>query len=114
MTFEYSVEKDTVPVISLKGDLMDKNQAAGLLAEIDEMIASGTHTFIISLEELRHLNSSGLNVLISVLTKARKAGGEVAIANLSSKVKELFLITKLNSVFSVATSVEEAKDLIKA
>ena len=54
------------------------------------------------------MNSSGLNVMINVLTKSRKAGGEVAIANVTKKIKELLIITKLNSFFNVSESIDEA------
>jgi anti-sigma B factor antagonist len=57
---------------------------------------------------LKYINSSGLTVLINTLTKARKTGGEVMIANVSTKVSELLLITKLNTVFTVTPTVDEA------
>jgi len=60
-----------------------------------------------------YMNSSGLNVLVNILTKARNQHGEVVICNLSKKIQELFLITKLNTLFQVTTDVTEAVESFK-
>jgi anti-sigma B factor antagonist len=59
-----------------------------------------------------YMNSSGLNVLVNILTKARSHSGEVVVSNVSGKVKELFLITKLNTLFQVTESLEEAEKVL--
>lgn len=105
MIFSYSIEKN---VISLVGDLIDKHHASQMVSEIEAMIESGNNKIIFDLGQLKHMNSDGLTVLINTLTKARKNGGEVIIANVSKKINELLLITKLNTVFTVAGTVEES------
>ena len=114
MVFEYktSTEND-VNVVTLTGELIDKNQANALVEEIDGMIEDGEKKFVFDLSDLKYINSSGLNVLIHVLTKARKAGGEAIVANVSKKVNELLIITKLNTVFTVTDSVEIALSKLK-
>jgi len=109
MNFEYTKEKrpDAV-VLHLKGDLIDKTQSGEFIDEIDSMITGGNNKFILDLAELTYMNSSGLNVIINVLTKSRKSGGDVAIANVTKKVKQLLVITKLNSILNVSESVDDA------
>jgi len=115
MTFDYSITaEERYELVSLSGELIDRNQANDLLHEMNELIESGRTRYVFDLGGLRYLNSSGLNVLINLLTKARKAGGEVAIANVSKKVNELLLITKLNTVFAVSGSVEEAAEKLSS
>lgn len=109
MTFEYQSEKKgDVVLLTLTGELIDRNQATALLNETDELREAGTVKFALELSGLKYINSSGLNVLITLLTRARKTGGDVVIANLSKKVEELLLVTKLNTVFTVTDSVEQA------
>ena len=38
------------------------------------------------------MNSTGLNILINILTKSRNAGGETVIANIPEKVKQLMIM----------------------
>ena len=114
MTFEFNhTKKDGIDAYSLKGELIDKNQSTELLQEIEAAISKNDNKILLNLEELKYINSSGLSVLISVLTKARKSGGEVAICGVNKKINELLVITKLNSVFNVRTSVEEAIAVLK-
>jgi anti-sigma B factor antagonist len=50
--------------------------------------------------------------MIGILTKARNAGGEVVITGLSPKIKQLLVITKLNSVFKITESIKEAAHIL--
>ncbi|MBK6523287.1 MAG: hypothetical protein IPG08_13725 [Sphingobacteriaceae bacterium] len=48
-----------------------------------------------------------------MLTKARKVGGEAVLYNLNKKIQELILITKLNTLFKVANTKEEAMKILE-
>ncbi len=112
MTFEYNTNtKEKIKTIQLSGELIDRNQAVLLLAEIEADIANGDNKFLLNLGELKYVNSSGLNVLINILTKARKAGGDLAICNVNSKIFQLMTITKLDTIFNV--SADEASAFAK-
>lgn len=114
MEFNYSIEESfNIIVVHLSGDLIDKNQTVRMTEEVEGFISQGKSKLILDMEELRYMNSSGLNALITLLTKSRKTGGEAVITNVSKKIKELFLITKLNTVFTVTDSMEKAVSKLK-
>ena len=109
MIFQYkSNEIGNVQVFHLSGELIDREQPKPMLEEIEKDIENGKNLILLDFNELRYINSSGLNVLIHILTKSRKAGGDVAICNLNEKNMKLLLITKLDSIFNVCISLEEA------
>ena len=109
MDFTYKINnKGNYAIVEMNGNLIDKNQASPLLDEIQEMIQKGTNNFVISMENFRYLNSNGLNVLVNILTKSRKNGGDTSICCISDKIKELLIITKLNTVFTIAESLPTA------
>ena len=109
MIFDYkSKPENGLNVYHLGGELIDRDQATKMLAEIDEAIAKGQNKVLLNLQDLKYINSSGLNIFINILTKARKAGGDVAICCVNKKINELLVITKLNSVFNVSDSTEKA------
>ncbi len=113
MIFEYTItEEKEIQVLFLSGELIDKNQALELIKKVDELLEFGKNKLIIDLTNLKYMNSSGLNVLIQLLTKARTRGGESVICNVSKKVNELLVITKLNTLFKVAETEEEARKLL--
>lgn len=114
MVFDYTIRKElNVIIVTLSGELIDRNQATKLVEEIDDLLESGELKYVFDLSEMRYINSSGLNVLIQVLTKARRHGGEAIVANVSKKVNELLIITKLNTVFTVTDSVDKAISKLK-
>ena len=113
MIFDYkSTKSKGIYSFVLYGELIDRNQATQMLAEIDSSIDAGDNKILLNLVDLKYINSSGLNVLINILTKARKSGGDVAICNVNKKITELLVITKLNSVFNVSDSVEKAAEVL--
>ncbi|MDQ3190502.1 MAG: STAS domain-containing protein, partial [Bacteroidota bacterium] len=79
MDFNYQivVKKDII-IVSLAGELIEKHQAQNLMDELSIRIAE-TNKILLNLNDLKYLNSVGLNVMINILTKFRTAGGEVAV-----------------------------------
>ncbi len=113
MLFDFSISDQSTPVIiSLSGELIEKNQATELLMKIDELLDNNKNKFAINLAGLKYMNSSGLNTLIQLLTKARTKGGDTVIYNMNKKINELLLITKLNTLFKVVETEAEALKML--
>ncbi len=114
MTFSFRIDPENgIDVVRLSGELIDKTQSTELSASIDELIADQKTKLVFDLKELKYINSSGLNVMINILSRIRKAGGEVIITQVSKRVNELLIITKLNTVFTVTDTVESAISKLK-
>lgn len=111
MEFTYEAN-EKAGVFLLKGNLIGENDGIALTEAFAEHLGSEVKHFVIDLGELQHINSSGLGVLITLLTKARKVGGDVFLANPSDYIRNLLLITKLNSIFSIFDSQTEALESI--
>lgn len=100
--------KDSVAVISLKGDLMGDPETTELREHIYGLISDGFLQVVVDVGKVKWINSSGLGALISSLTSVKSKGGDLRIANLSEKVKNLFVITQLVKVFKTYESVDRA------
>lgn len=101
-------KKEDIGIYELNGNLIGETDGIAITESFSDKLEEGTMRFIIDLKGLQHINSSGLGVLITLLTKARKVGGELTLANPSDYIKNLLLITKLNTIFQIHTSVDEA------
>ena len=113
MIFSYKSSKQgAIKNFHFYGELIDRGQATSLLDEIEEGIEKNENKILLNLADLKYLNSSGLNVIINILTKARKSGGDVAICNVNKKITELLVITKLNSVFNVCDNAEKGAEIL--
>lgn len=109
MVFDFTISNQgNYAVISMSGNLIEKGQALLLLEKAEELASQNCVQWIIDLEKLVYMNSSGLNTLIQLLTKARVAGGEAVLFNMNKKINELILITKLHTLFKVADSRMDA------
>ncbi len=100
--------KNGVVLIELEGNIVGGPDAITLNEEVHKLIDGGTKKFIIDMKSVEHVNSSGLGILIASLNSVRRAGGDLKIANASSRVLELLKITKLNQIFESYKSVDEA------
>jgi anti-sigma B factor antagonist len=112
MTFEHQI-KDNIFVITLSGDLIGEDTGTSLLEAVNNSIQQKALTCIINISKLRYINSSGIGVLITILTKFRNKGGEVYLMKPSESVQKLLVITKLNAIFQIVQSEEEVTKLIK-
>ncbi len=109
MVFDYHIsEENNFQILKLSGELIDKHQAIDLMKSIDSLLDTDKNKWAIDLSDLKYMNSSGLNVLIQILTRTRNKGGESVIFNVSKKVNELLVITKLNTLFKVSGTKAEA------
>jgi anti-sigma B factor antagonist len=112
--FELEIsEQQGIKVFHMKGRLMDQHQADRLMEALDKEVDAGHSSVVLDMGELQYMNSTGLNILISVLTRTRNAGGDTLIARVSHSVRQLFVVTKLDSVFILTPTVEEAVAKIK-
>jgi anti-sigma B factor antagonist len=114
MEFKYKIkEKENYNILAISGNLIEQNQSLKLLEDIENLILKNSTKIIIDMTDSKYMNSTGLNVLINILTKTRKSGGETIICCVPDKIKQLLVITKLSNVFTIAETVDAAVKQIK-
>jgi anti-sigma B factor antagonist len=101
MTYSHYV-KEGVLFLRFSGDLIGENHGPEVLSLVSEHIQEDILFCAIDISGLRYINSSGIGILITILTKFRNRGGEVVLIKPSRTVEKLLYITKLNAIFSVA------------
>lgn len=106
MKFEQEI-KDNVLVLRLSGDLIGEDNGANILDKVNSAIQDNVSVCIVDISQLRYINSSGIGVLITILTKFRNKGGEVYLMKPSETVQKLLVITKLNAIFHIIQNEEE-------
>ena len=107
MDFKIKHDKG-ITIISLNGPVVGGPDATELNRQIHGLIGQGEKRFVLDLGGVDLMNSSGLGMLIGGLTTVKNAGGDLKLANASSKILSLFTVTKLSKVFDHRKSVKEA------
>lgn len=99
---------DHAKVVDLKGavDLYSSPQARKtILASIKE---GDSPLVMVNLGEVSYIDSSGVATLVEGLQLAKKRGCQFFLVGLSPASKEVFELARLDKVFKIFTSEEEA------
>ncbi|MCS7073851.1 MAG: STAS domain-containing protein [Bacteroidia bacterium] len=97
---------DNIAVFKLEGSMLGENDGLNLTNIFTQYLEEKVTRFMFDLTDLKHINSSGLGVFITLLTKVRSRGGELVISNPAKNISNLLAITKLNTVFTITDTVE--------
>lgn len=106
MNVSHHTKNETL-ILQLSGDLIGEESGMSVIEIVNKALGEGTYTCVVDISDLRYINSSGIGVLITILTKFRNKGGEVFLMRPSKSVQKLLVITKLNAIFQVIQSEEE-------
>lgn len=106
MAFQVT-EENGVTIIDVEGQLIVGNRQE-LKQKVLDKLEGGARKFLIDFDNTGYIDSSGLGVLVSLSKKIREQGGELRLANLNEDLKTLFELTKLDTLFHISSSRDEA------
>jgi anti-sigma B factor antagonist len=104
---------DNILYVRLQGDLIGSPDSQQLLDLVNSKLNDSVILCAVDLSKVRFINSSGIGVLVSLLTKFRNRGGELVLINPSEHMRKLLIITKLNAIFTVAEDDAFAAKFLK-
>lgn len=97
-----------VTVLDLKGRLVLEEGVPVLRERIDRLVGAGHSHIVLNLADVSYVDSCGIGLLIAKLVSVRRNGGDVRLANLTSRSHHLLEITRLLDVFLVFASEKDA------
>ena len=95
-------------VLTPRKDLMGGEETRQLEQGIREIVAEGVPRIVVDLGRISYLNSTGLGSLVAAHMSCQNRQGFLRLANISKRIHNLFIITKLAFVFETFDSVDEA------
>ena len=98
LTLRTSIEGDTA-VVRCVGKLTAGH--TGALREEVKRLLPQSRKIVLDLTELVQMDSMGLGTILGLYVSAKSSGSELVMINLSQRVKELFRITNVWSLFEV-------------
>lgn len=104
----FQVQKsDDITIVDVDGQLIVGNRQE-LKQKVLEELEGGERKFLIDFTNTGYIDSSGLGVLVSLSKKIREQGGELRLSGLNEDLRTLFELTKLDTLFIIADTREEA------
>lgn len=95
-------------MLRLNGDVTGEGEEAVLYLANQAMV-NGVRTAVIDISGVRFMNSSGIGLLIKLLTRFRNKGGEAYLLQPPETVRKLLVMTRLEAIFRIINSVDEAR-----
>lgn len=89
---------------------LNLTSAAGLRAQLTDLIAAGNTRIVVDLSATDAIDSSGIGALIAALKAARVAGGDLRIAAPNEQIRSVLKLTNLSRVLLVQTDVDAPFD----
>jgi anti-sigma B factor antagonist len=100
-------DKDGVLICHIQGDI-DIHSSPEFNKSVEKIAKDKSQKVVMEFSGVSYVDSSGLATLVAALKKLKSYGGKLKLANLSDKVKGLFEITRLDKLFDISDTEEEA------
>ena len=89
-----------VAIISIDGDItLNKGGDVLLKDKVQSLIQQGTKNIVIDLSRVAYVDSAGLGQLVQAYATTKNKGGALKLVNVTKKLKDLLVVTKLLTVF---------------
>lgn len=77
-------------------------------AEVERRLEAGAREILCDCRDTRWMDASGMGILVSLAKRARERGARLVIANLNDDLRNLFELTKLDTLFELIDERQEA------
>jgi anti-sigma B factor antagonist len=94
-------------IIDVNGE-MDLYNSYRLKELVMKMLEKKVGRFVVNLEQVDYIDSSGIGALIYICSTIKKANLHLYITNIHGSVKKVIELTKLMSYFPISPTIEEA------
>ena len=99
----FRVDHEHKSLVLMQHHLDRADQLRDMICEVSSSLSTGNIDIIeLDLGNLDRLNSSTLNDLISLNTRAKSHGVRLVIVNLADELRHIFSITRLERMFELA------------
>lgn len=105
---DIQIEHTTDGMILRPTGEIDLSCAAMLRQRLGKIQESKPLRLIIDLSAVPYMDSSGVATLVEAMQIARRNGSKLVLCALQGKVRSIFEIARLDMVFTIVASVEEA------
>jgi anti-anti-sigma factor len=102
------LDRDGVVVVSVVED-----QCSGIWKMVEPLVAAGSKGVVLDFTQVGFLNSVNIAAIISTRNKIVAAGGKLAVAEVKDRVRSVFKVLKLERLFQLELSMDQALAAVK-
>ena len=103
-----------VVVLDIKGKIVLGDGDALLKDKVNSLVNQDRKNILLNLEAVPYIDSAGLGEVVRTYTTVSKHYGALKLLNVTKRIKDLLVITKLETVFETFESESDAVKSFKA
>lgn len=96
-----------IAILEPRGSLIGGEETDELKTKAHDLLEQGNRKLVLDLGSVTYINSTGIGALVGIHTLYSKSQGKIKLCNMGKGVQNVFVITRLSSVFDV----EETRDV---
>ena len=97
-----------VTILDLSGEVRIGDASVALREAIRKLVDAGKTKVLLNLGGVKYMDSTGIGELIANYTTLKRKGGQLKLLNLTERIQNLLVITKLLTVFDAYDNEAEA------
>ena len=98
---------DRAVIVYATGDI-DLEHSTQFQQALLKLLDENPSYIVVNLKDVPYMDSSGVASLVKLLSRVRKSGAALRLVELNERVRSLFEITRLDSVFEIFGTEQEA------
>ena len=105
-----SKEENEVLIGYIQGEV-DVNSAPDFKKKLEALLTKQNKKILINFEGMNYIDSSGLATLVDFFKAIKGYGGQLVFCSLLENVKKLFVITRLDKLFNIVDTKQQAMEI---
>ncbi len=99
---------DGVTILDLKGKITLGEGDEALKEKINALLLQEKKKILLNLADVPYIDSAGLGEIVRTYTTVSRQGGQLKLVNLTKRITDLLMITKLLTVFETFETESDA------
>ncbi len=100
--------EDTLSIVEIEGEV-DLYSSTELRKILLDLTKNKTMCILVDLGSVKYMDSSGVATLVEALQQVGKYKGKLKLVNLRDVVKDVFELSRLDKVFDIYPTIDDAK-----
>jgi anti-sigma B factor antagonist len=96
-----------VVIVDCTGRIVFGEETTSLREQVKDLL-NQSRQVVLNLEHVNHIDSNGVGTLVGLHISARGVDGNIKLAGLGGRVRDVLHITKLGTIFEVFETAAEA------
>ena len=104
--------KDDIALVSIEGEI-ERNNFEDLIDAFTVLFLKKARKIIVDMGKVSYIDSAGIAQIISIQAKLKDNSSRMIFINIRDTVKKLFEILRLDEIFEISPTMDEAIERMK-